>query len=512
MASRHAPGTLARHAVGPHTWAMAADDEGLRPRSAFFFLNELKRPERIREWPGAPWLAVVAVGLGALMSQLDASIVSLAFPTLQRQFHVTMGAVTWIGLSYLLTVVSTLVMFGRISDMAGRKLIYVYGFVVFMVGSLLCGTAPTLTVLLASRVLQAIGGAMIQANSVAIVVLSLPPAQRTKGLGFQAAAQAMGLALGPTLGGILVGLMSWRWLFLVNLPVGLIALPAAMAFIPRSRHLAEPKRLDWPGSALIALGVVGILGAFSFSGSLGWTSPGVLGGFVVGIAATVAFFRHEARTSDPLVAPNLLADPTVRRGLGAASLGYFALFAYLLIVPFEVERGLGDGPATAGLMLLSLPLAIGITAPLAGRFASWLGGRSAALSASLVGAAGAVVVSVGSDVPALLIAGLAIVGVGIGLFNTVNNATVMAAVPATQTAVGSGLLNTTRGLGTSSGLAIGSAAFVAFGGSSSIAGVVRHAFLATSLAVGALLALAGWLSWRAGSDGAEDVSVLSSLD
>ena len=488
------------------------DDEGLRPRSSIFFLNELKRPDRIREWSGAPWLAVVAVGLGAMMSQLDASIVSLAFPTLQRHFGVSMGAITWIGLSYLLTVVSTLVLFGRVSDMAGRKLIYVYGFAVFMVGSLLCGTAPTLTVLLASRVLQAVGGAMIQANSVAIVVLSLPPDKRTKGLGFQAAAQAMGLALGPTIGGILVGLMSWRWLFLVNLPVGLIALPAAMAFIPRSRHLDEARRLDWPGSGLLAIGVVGILGAFSFSESLGWTSAVVLGGFAVGAGALIAFFAHERRTTDPLVAPALLGDPTVRRGLGAASLGYFALFAFLLIVPFEVERGLGKGPAAAGLVLLALPLAIGITAPLAGRFAGRLGGRTAAVVAAVVASIGAVIVAIGAHGPTVMVVGLGVVGVGIGLFNTVNNAMVMAAVPVQQTAVGSGLLNTTRGMGTSSGLAIGSAAFVAFGGSSTLSTSVEHAFFATSLAIGALLLLAGWLSWRAGSTSGQGVSVYSSLE
>ena len=491
---------------------MADDDDGLLPRSSIFFLNELKRPDRIREWSGAPWLAVVAVGLGAMMSQLDASIVSLAFPTLQRHFDVPMGAITWIGLSYLLTVVSTLVMFGRVSDMAGRKLIYVYGFVVFMVGSLLCGTAPTLTVLLASRVLQAVGGAMIQANSVAIVVLSLPPEKRTKGLGFQAAAQAMGLALGPTLGGILVGLMSWRWLFLVNLPVGLIALPAAMAFIPRSRHLDEPKRLDWPGSTLLAIGVVGILGAFSFSESLGWTSPAVLAGFILGGAATLAFFAHERRTTDPLVTPELLGDRTVRRGLGAAALGYFALFAFLLIVPFEVERGLGRGPAAAGLLLLALPLAIGVTAPMAGRFASRLGSRAAALIAATVAAIGAAVVACGATSPAVMVVGLAVVGVGIGLFNTVNNAMVMAAVPARQTAVGSGLLNTTRGMGTSSGLAIGSAVFVAFGGSGTRASAVEGAFFATSLAIGVLLLLAGWLAWRAGDASGRQISVLSSLE
>ena len=491
---------------------MVDDDEGLRPRSSIFFLNELKRPDRIREWSGAPWLAVVAVGLGAMMSQLDASIVSLAFPTLQRHFGVSMGAITWIGLSYLLTVVSTLVMFGRVSDMAGRKLIYVYGFVVFMVGSLLCGTAPTLTVLLASRVLQAVGGAMIQANSVAIVVLSLPPEKRTKGLGFQAAAQAMGLALGPTIGGILVGLMSWRWLFLVNLPVGLIALPAAMAFIPRSRHLDEPKRLDWPGSTLLALGVVGVLGAFSFSESLGWTSPVVLSGFVVGAAAIGAFFVHERRTTDPLVSPQLLGDPTIRRGLGAASLGYFALFAFLLIVPFEVERGLGRGPAAAGLLLLALPLAIGITAPLSGRFAGRLGGRLAAALSAAIAAIGAAIVAFGASAPVVMVVGLAVVGVGIGLFNTVNNAAVMAAVPAKQTAVGSGLLNTTRGMGTSAGLAVGSTVFVAFGGSGSTSSTVEGAFLATSLVIGVLLLVAGWLSWRAASSTGGEVSLLSSLE
>jgi EmrB/QacA subfamily drug resistance transporter len=480
---------------------MADHEEGLKPKSPFFFLNELKRPDAIREWPHAPWLAVVAVGLGALMSQIDASIVSLAFPTLQQQFHVSLGAITWIGLSYLLTVVSTLVVFGRISDMAGRKLIYVYGFVVFLVGSLLCGTAPTLTVLLASRVLQAIGGAMIQANSVAIVVLSLPPEKRTKGLGFQAAAQAMGLALGPTIGGVLVGLFSWRWLFLVNIPVGLVALPAAMAFIPRSRQLAEPRRLDWAGSVLLGLSVVGILGAFSFAGTLGWTSTAVLGGFGVGIASGVAFFAHERRTRDPLISPAMLGDSRIRLGLGAASAGYFALFAFLLVVPFEVERGLSRGPAVAGVVLLALPLAIGVTAPFAGRATRALGHRRTAVVACVLAASGTVVSALSSTSMLVLAAGLAVVGIGLGFFNTVNNASVMAAIPAQQAAVGSGLLNTTRGIGTASGLAIGGAIFVGLGGADAVSSSVRSAFEATSLVVGAMLLVAGVMSWRAGEPG-----------
>lgn len=476
---------------------MEGDAEGLKQRSPLFFLNELKRPDRIREWRHAPWLAVTAVGLGAMMSQIDASIVSLAFPTLQRQFGISLGAVTWIGLSYLLTVVSTLVVLGRISDMAGRKLIYVYGFVVFVVGSLLCGTAPTLTVLLASRVLQAVGGAMIQANSVAIVVLSLPPEKRTKGLGFQAAAQAMGLALGPTIGGVLVGLLSWRWLFLVNIPVGLIALPASMLFIPRSRHLAERRPLDWPGSGLLALAVVSLLGAFSFAEALGWTAALVLVGFAVGLVAGAAFLRHERRTPDPLIAPAMLSDRRIGLGLAAASVGYFALFAFLLVVPFEVERGLGRGPAYAGLVLLALPLAVGITAPLSGRAARLLGHRRTAALACIVVAVGSGLCALGSSEVGLLVAGLAVAGLGLGFFNTVNNASVMEAIPPQQSAVGSGLLNTTRGLGTSSGLAIGGAIFAAAGGAATGAGAVRGAFEVTAMVIGLLALLAGALSWRA---------------
>jgi len=467
------------------------DDDGLKAPSPMFFMNEVRRPHQVRTWGHAPWLAVTAVCLGALMSQVDASIVTLAYPTLQHSFGVSVGAVTWVGLAYLLTVVSTLVVFGRVSDMAGRKLIYVYGFVVFLLGSLLCGTAPTLDVLIASRVLQAVGGAMIQANSVAIVVLALPKAKRTKGLGFQAAAQALGLAVGPTLGGLLLGLVSWRWLFLVNIPVGLVALPASIAFIPRSRHLAERRPLDWSGAGLLFVLVCSFLGALSFAGKLGWRSPYILGGLVVAIVATILLSAHERRTSDPLISPALLARPVIGGGMAAASMGYLSLFALLLLVPFEVERGFGAGPSTAGLVLLALPVAIGVTAPLAGRVTTALGSSWAALGSAVLAALGALVAAMGSSSQTLLIVGLGITGVGLGIFNTVNNSGVMSSIPATQAGVGSGMLNTTRGFGTAVGLAGGGAIFVAFGGSSEVSAIVEHAFRSSVLCLAGVLVIAG---------------------
>lgn len=478
---------------------MTTDSGGeLKPRSPLFFLNEVRRPDVVRQWRHAPWLAVLAVCLGALMSQLDASIVALAFPTLEHSFHAPLSAVTWIGLAYLLTLVSTLVMFGRISDMAGRKLIYVYGFVVFLVGSLLCGTAPTLTVLIGSRILQAIGGAMIQANSVAIVVLALPVAKRATGLGIQAAAQALGLALGPTIGGVLVGLLSWRWLFLVNIPVGLIALPASMAFIPRSRQLSHTRPLDWGGAGLLFIAVAGVLGALSLGGTRGWCSPEVLGGLVAALGAMFGLQCQEKRSRDPLLSPMLLRHPVVKRGLGAASLGYFVLFAFLLTVPFEVERAMDRPPVSAGLDLLALPLTLGLVAPLAGRIARRLGTAVAGLLAGFVCALGAGLAGFADGSAVLLICGLAVVGMGLGVFNTVNNAAVMGAIPPAQAAVGSGILNTVRGLGTACGLALGGALFDAFGGAASADRTVQTAFRISSIAFGVVMVIAGTLSYSAG--------------
>ena len=165
-------------------------------------LTERPRPRAVREHPRAAWLAVATVCFGAFMGQLDASIVTLTFPALQQQFHAPLAAVEWVSLSYLLTLVSLLVAVGQLADAAGRKLTYLHGFGLFAVASAACGLAPGLGWLVGFRVLQAVGAAMMQANSVALVVTSVPRERMRAALGMQAAAQALGLALGPTVGGV----------------------------------------------------------------------------------------------------------------------------------------------------------------------------------------------------------------------------------------------------------------------------------------------------------------------
>ena len=210
-------------------------------------LQEQARPAAIRESRRAPWLAVGVVCFGAFMGQLDASIVTITFPAMEHDFSVPVAAVQWVSLIYLLGLVALLAPAGRLGDAVGRKLVYTYGFAVFTVASAACGLAPSLGALVALRLIQAIGAAMLQANSVALVTTSAPKARMRFALGVQAGAQAVGLALGPTLGGLLTTTVGWRAVYWVNVPVGIAAVVAGRYLLPRTRQFSRPEKFDWPG-------------------------------------------------------------------------------------------------------------------------------------------------------------------------------------------------------------------------------------------------------------------------
>ena len=220
---------------------------------------------------------------------------------------------TWVGLSYLLVLVATVAAVGRFADMWGHKLLYVYGFGIFIVGSALCGLAPNLGTLIGFRALQAVGAALLQANSVAIIVLAVPKSSLGKAIGIQGAAQALGLALGPTVGGFLLAAGGWRLIFFVNVPFGLLGMIAGLLLVPRSRHLQARVRFDWTGLALFFPAVVAVFSAISFGNSKGWTSPSILGLLVVGTALALTFVR----TRSPMQSSRCLTSGC-SDGLGSA--------------------------------------------------------------------------------------------------------------------------------------------------------------------------------------------------
>lgn len=451
---------------------------------------EPKRPEAVRQRPNAFWLAVAAVCIGAFIGQLDASIVTVALPTLQRTFHVSVGAVTWVGLSYLLVLVATVAAVGRFADMWGRKLLYVYGFGIFTVGSALCGLAPNLGLLTGFRALQAVGAALLQANSVAIIVLAVPKTFLGKAIGIQGAAQAVGLALGPSVGGFLLAAGGWRLIFFVNVPFGLLGMIAGLLLVPRSRHLQARVRFDWTGLALFFPAVVTVFTAVSFGNSKGWTSPSILGLFVVGIALAIGFVRREARYGEPMLDLGLFRRSRFSAGIGGGMLSYLVMFGVLFLVPFYLERGLQLGSGRAGLELMAMPLALGIIAPVAGRLADRLGAQPLTIGGMGIVAGGLATLGIlRPPIPVFLLL-LALVGVGLGLFTPPNNSAIMGSVPRDQSGLASGVLNMTRGMGTALGLALTALVFDLAGGRASASSPVAHAFTVTVLFLAAVAVLA----------------------
>ena len=400
-------------------------------------LAEAARPRVIREYPHAGWLAVATVCFGAFMGQLDASIVTLTFPALERSFSAPLAAVQWVSLCYLLALVGVITAAGRLADAFGRKLFYLYGFLVFTAASAACGLAWSLGVLIGFRVVQALGAAMLQANSVALVVTSVRPDRMRAALGVQAAAQALGLAVGPALGGLLVDEFGWRSVFWVNVPIGVVALVAGRYLLPRTKDKHPIGAFDWLGLGLLALASTSGLLALSAVSGLPmpvWLASALV---LVALLAVVGFVVRLRLARSPLVRPAVLAKLPVAAGLVGALCGYLVLFGPLVLFP---QLG-----TVSPLALTALPLGFAVAAVAGGgRWST----RSRALTGGLVAAAAA-----GLLIPWPGAVWLALLGLGLGVFIPANNAAVMAAIPPDMAATGGGLVNMTRGLGTALGVA-----------------------------------------------------------
>jgi len=453
-------------------------------------LVEPARPRRIAAWSNAHWLVVATVCIGAFMGQLDASIVSLALPTLHEVFHASIGTVEWVALAYLLTLVATVVAVGRLADMLGRKLLYTYGFGVFILGSALCGLAPSLGFLVAARLLQALGAAMLQANSVALIVQAMPADKLGRGIGVQGAAQAVGLAVGPAVGGLLISVGGWRLIFFINVPAGLLGMLLGWILLPRSKYLQQRQPFDWLGAALFVPAVAAPLVAISFGADVGWTSPLILGSFIVGLVFTVLFIRQERCDDAPMVDPALFRSIPFAAGIASGLLSYLVMFGVLFIVPFYLEARRGISAASAGLLLTALPVALGLVAPFAGKLADRVGSRAVTVGGMLVTAIGLGALAIVRRPEAVLLIELAWIGVGLGAFTPANNAAIMAAAPRTHAGLAGGILNMTRGLGTSLGVALTGLVFTLLSGSAARAGRLRENASLTRGFVGTMVFLA----------------------
>jgi len=407
------------------------------------------------------WLVLSAVSIGTFMATLDGSIVNIALPSIGRAFGVDLATVDWVVLAYLLVIASLLLPFGRLGEVVSFRYVYLAGFAVFTVASVLCGAAPGIGALVGFRALQGVGAAMLMAMGPAIVARTFGPGERGRALGLNAVSVSIGLSLGPALGGLLTELASWRAIFLVNAPIGLVAIVWAARVLPADRP-GRRDPFDTPGAVLASAGILALMLALNQGGSWGWSSPATIGLLLVAAALGAAFLAVERRTAVPMMDLALFGVRAFSAGLASLFVAFAGLFTATFLLPFMLQEGSGLGPLEAGLLITPIPIAAAVVAPFSGSLSDRIGSRiPASLGIALLSAG---LLSLTTLPPAFdpldLAWRLVLIGVGQGLFMSPNSSAILGAVPRPRLGTASGMAAETRVIGQSIGIVV-SAAVVA---------------------------------------------------
>ncbi len=377
----------------------------------------------------------------------------------------------------------------------GHRKVYLTGFGIFIVSSALCGLATSAQMLVAFRGLQGIGAAMLFSNSPAILTGSFPAAQRGQALGMQATMTYLGLTVGPSLGGWLAHALSWRAVFYINIPVGLLALALSWAFVPRDEVVDRDERFDLPGALLFIGGLVSLLLALNEGSDWGWGSPVILGLLALAVVLLASFIYWEQHTRWPMLDLSLFRAPVFSLSVVSAVGNYIALYGILFLLPFYLIQGRGLNPAEAGLLLTAQPLVMAIAAPFSGTLSDQVGSRLPATLGMLILAAGLALLSrIGPQTPLGWIAGgLAVCGLGTGIFVSPNNSALMGAAPRTRQGIASGVMATSRNVGMVLGIGLAGAVLttaLARGGDAALFQAVQTGLL-VSAGVALIASLAG---------------------
>jgi EmrB/QacA subfamily drug resistance transporter len=395
------------------------------------------------------WWILLAIGVGSFMTALDASVTNIILPVVSQAFQSSVASVEWVVTVYLLVVSGLLLSFGRLGDIRGHKSVYLTGFGVFVLSSAISGLAPSVPVLIAARALQALGGAMLLANSPAILTKNFPASQRGQALGLQAMITYLGLTVGPSLGGWLTSQFTWRAVFYINVPVGLTALLLSAHFIPSDAEARREERFDLAGAMTFVAGLVSLLLGLNQGHAWGWTSPAILILFVAAVVLLAVFVVIEGRVPSPMLDLSLFRVGLFSASTASAVLNYICLYSVVFLLPFYLIQARGLSPARAGLILTAQPIIMAITAPLSGTLSDRIGARLLSTLGMVIMAAGLFLLAQvnATSVLTYVALSLATVGLGTGTFISPNTSALLGAAPLHRRGIASGIMATARNVG-----------------------------------------------------------------
>lgn len=416
--------------------------------------------ERLRRLPYYRWLIFSVTVMGTFMAVLDSSIVNVALPLIAASFGVELTAVQWVVTAYLLVISSLLPLFGKIGDLYGRRKVYLLGFVIFTIGSLLCSLSNSIWFLVASRVLQAVGASMLMSNSPAIVSVTFPGKERGRVLGMNGTVVALASMAGPSLGGILVGLFNWQWIFYINLPIGIFAYLLGYYILPvEEKHSSGT--FDFKGAALFAIGMTGLLVVLSEGQEWGWGSLAIFVTAIVSIVILSTFIWHEGRVLHPMIDLTLFKRWPFLAGNVSGLLSFMAMFTNNMLMPFYLHSVLLLTPTQIGLAITPFPLLMAFAAPVSGYLSEKVSPvilTSGGLGILMSGLLYLATLDAQSTVWQVVI-GQGIMGIGNGMFQSPNNNSVLSSVPASKVGLASGISALMRNVGMVSGTAVAVSVF-----------------------------------------------------
>ncbi len=395
------------------------------------------------------WVALSVTTIGSLMASIDSSIVILALPDMMVKLHADLVEMIWVIMGYILVSTIFLLTFGRIADLLGRVRMYNLGFVVFTIGSLLCGLSSTATELILFRLVQGSGAALMMVNSMAIITEVFPPNERGRALGINAITWALGGVASPLLGGLILAAADWRWIFFINVPIGIIGAAWGYVALKETSRRGASEKFDPLGAVLFSLSLLSLLMALTLGISLSWYSAPILGLFAAFIVLLAVFFLWERRMTSPVLDLSLFNNRVYTFSVLSASIQSLGLFAVNFLVVFYLQAVRGYDPLHAALLLIPLPIMVALLGPLSGIVSDRIGSRLPA-TIGLVIQAIALFLFTGltATTPYWQIAlNLGLMGVGGGIFFTANTSAAMNGAPRNMLGVASGTLSTLRQAG-----------------------------------------------------------------
>lgn len=401
------------------------------------------------------WYVMAAISMGILLATIDGSIVNIALPTLVRELDTDFATVQWVVLAYLLTLAVLLLSVGRLADMIGKKRIYTLGFVGFTIGSFLCGLATSVYFLILFRVVQAIGAAMILALGVAIVTESFPKKERGMALGITGTVVSVGIVIGPTLGGIIIDVLSWHWIFFVNIPVGILGILMVIRFVPAIKPVGK-QHFDFQGAVTLFISLFAFLIALTVGQNVGFSDYRTIVLLLVWAVFLGIFIFIEKRVWQPMIDLTLFRNSLFSINLVTGFLTFIAIAGMFILLPFYLENILGYSTRQVGLLIAVIPISMGAIAPIAGVLSDKFGTRVITfigLACLLFGYTFLTSLSDETSTMAFILLLLPI-GIGMGIFQSPNNSAIMGAAPPDKLGIVSGMLALTRTLGQSTGIAI----------------------------------------------------------